>query len=724
VSTMITFQQFKTHSRFLTAPTAGAGRLVNRELSLLAFNERVLSLSLDPSVPLLERLRYLCIVSSNLDELFEIRVSSLKAKLKQQPSAAEPDGASAEESFNRISERAHALVAQQYDILNNSLLPQLAEKGVVIHFSSDFNPQQREWAHKYFMDEVLPVLTPIGLEPSHPFPRVLNKSLNFIVTLEGEDSYGRSSKLAVLQAPRILSRLTPVPKDVSGHAFGFMMLGSVVHNGVGELFPGMRVTGIYQFRVTRNSDLFVDDEEVTDLREALRGELSQRQFGDAVRLEVSDTMPEDVVHRLLSEHQLIEKDCYRVKGPVNLVRMMTIPDLIELPELKFPAFTAVYPSSLSAQEPFELIAKSDLLVHHPYESFSIVTDFIAAAARDPAVVAISMTIYRTGQTSEIMESLIAAARSGKEVTAVVELMARFDEETNISWASRLENVGAHVVFGVVGNKTHAKMCLVVRREKTGLKRYVHLGTGNYQPRTAKLYTDFGLFTADPMLCADVHEVFHQLTGLGKARPLRRLWQSPFTLHSQIMKAIRRETSIAKSGGRAVVIAKMNSLVEPEVIESLYKASQAGVKVDLIIRGVCMLRPGIKGLSDNIRVRSVIGRFLEHSRIFYFRNNGQDDLYLSSADWMDRNFFRRVEIAVPVLNRSLKQRVLREGFRVQLQASAQAWQMRPDGSYELKRPRGAASFGSASKRALSSQEQLQELICTMPAPKGQRKDKGK
>jgi polyphosphate kinase len=720
---MITFQQFKTHSRFLTAPTAGAGRLVNRELSLLAFNERVLSLSLDPSVPLLERLRYLCIVSSNLDELFEIRVSSLKAKLKQQPSAAEPDGASAEESFNRISERAHALVAQQYDILNNSLLPQLAEKDVVIHFSADFNPQQREWAHKYFMDEVLPVLTPIGLEPSHPFPRVLNKSLNFIVTLEGEDSYGRSSKLAVLQAPRILSRLTPVPKDVSGHAFGFMMLGSVVHNGVGELFPGMRVTGIYQFRVTRNSDLFVDDEEVTDLREALRGELSQRQFGDAVRLEVSDTMPEDVVHRLLSEHQLIEKDCYRVKGPVNLVRMMTIPDLIELPELKFPAFTAVYPSSFSAQEPFELIAKSDLLVHHPYESFSTVTDFIAAAARDPAVVAISMTIYRTGQTSEIMESLIAAARSGKEVTAVVELMARFDEETNISWASRLENVGAHVVFGVVGNKTHAKMCLVVRREKTGLKRYVHLGTGNYQPRTAKLYTDFGLFTADPMLCADAHEVFHQLTGLGKARPLRRLWQSPFTLHSQIMKAIRRETSIAKAGGRAVVIAKMNSLVEPEVIESLYKASQAGVKVDLIIRGVCMLRPGIKGLSDNIRVRSVIGRFLEHSRIFYFRNNGEDDLYLSSADWMDRNFFRRVEIAVPVLNRSLKQRVLREGFRVHLQASAQAWQMRPDGSYELKRPRGASS-GSASKRALSSQEQLQELICTMPAPKGQRKDKGK
>ncbi|MGA0090234.1 MAG: polyphosphate kinase 1 [Burkholderiaceae bacterium] len=720
---MISFQQSKTQSRFLTAATAGESHFINRELSLLAFNERVLSLAMDPAVPLLERLRYVCIVSSNLDELFEIRVSGLKAKLKQQPTATEADGSTAEESFNKIAARAQQLVAQQYEVLNNSILPQLAERDVVLHFLADFSAQQREWAHKYFMEEVLPVLTPIGLEPSHPFPRVLNKSLNFIVTLEGDDSYGRSSKLAVLQAPRILSWVTPVPKDISGHRFGFMMLGSIVHNGVGELFPGMTVTGIYQFRVTRNSDLFVDDEEVTDLREALRGELSQRQFGDAVRLEVSDTMPEDVVHRLLSEHQLTEKDCYRVKGPVNLVRMMNIPDLIDMPELKFPAYTPVYPSSFSAQEPFELIAKSDLLVHHPYESFSTVTDFIAAAARDPAVVAISMTIYRTGQTSEIMESLITAARSGKEVTAVVELMARFDEETNISWASRLENVGAHVVFGVVGNKTHAKMCLVVRREKTGLKRYVHLGTGNYHPRTARLYTDFGLFTADPMLCADAHEVFHQLTGLGKARPLRKLWQSPFTLHSQIIKAIRREVGIAKSGGRALVIAKMNSLVEPEVIEALYKASQAGVKVDLIVRGVCMLRPGIKGLSDNIRVRSVIGRFLEHSRIFYFRNNGADDLYLSSADWMDRNFFRRVEIAVPVLNRTLKQRVLREGFRVHLQPSAQAWQMRPDGSYELKRPRGSAGVGTA-KHALSSQEQLQELICASPMLKRPQKEKGK
>lgn len=723
MSIMISFQQSKTQSRFLTAATAGESHFINRELSLLAFNERVLSLAMDPAVPLLERLRYVCIVSSNLDELFEIRVSGLKAKLKQQPTAAEADGSTAEASFNKIAARAQQLVAQQYEVLNNSILPQLAERDVVLHFLADFSAQQREWAHKYFMEEVLPVLTPIGLEPSHPFPRVLNKSLNFIVTLEGDDSYGRSSKLAVLQAPRILSWVTPVPKDISGHRFGFMMLGSIVHNGVGELFPGMTVTGIYQFRVTRNSDLFVDDEEVTDLREALRGELSQRQFGDAVRLEVSDTMPEDVVHRLLSEHHLTEKDCYRVKGPVNLVRMMNIPDLIDMPELKFPAYTPVYPSSFSAQEPFELIAKSDLLVHHPYESFSTVTDFIAAAARDPAVVAISMTIYRTGQTSEIMESLITAARSGKEVTAVVELMARFDEETNISWASRLENVGAHVVFGVVGNKTHAKMCLVVRREKTGLKRYVHLGTGNYHPRTARLYTDFGLFTADPMLCADAHEVFHQLTGLGKARPLRKLWQSPFTLHSQIIKAIRREVGIAKSGGRALVIAKMNSLVEPEVIEALYKASQAGVKVDLIVRGVCMLRPGIKGLSDNIRVRSVIGRFLEHSRIFYFRNNGADDLYLSSADWMDRNFFRRVEIAVPVLNRALKQRVLREGFRVHLQPSAQAWQMRPDGSYELKRPRGSAG-ASTAKHAISSQEQLQELICASPMLKRPQKEKGK
>lgn len=687
---------------FSSEPLSGGDRYISRELSLLAFNERVLSMAQDPSIPLLERLRYVCIVSNNLDELFEIRVSGLKAKIRQGAGELlEPDGLSTLETLRRLSQRVQKLVHRQYIILNTELLPALAEHGVMVHFAASLSDEQKKWAHDYFLKEVLPVLTPIGLNPSHPFPRTLNKSLNFVVTLEGKDSFGRSSNLAVLQAPRILARIARVPERVSGYRHGFMMLGSVVQNSVHELFPGMQVTGIYQFRVTRNSDLFVDDEEVTDLREALKGELSQRQFGNAVRLEVSDTMPETVVQRLLQEHGLEEHDCYRVDGPVNLVRMMALPDLVEIGALKFDPIVPAYPKPLQSDHPFQAIQAGDILVHHPYESFSSVTDFIQTAARDPAVVAISMTIYRTGQTSELMESLIEAAKSGKEVTAVVELMARFDEETNINWASRLENVGAHVVFGVVGKKTHAKMCLVVRREKNGLKRYVHLGTGNYHPRTARLYTDFGLFTADPAMTADVHEVFHQLTGLGKARPMRRLWQSPFTLHANVMKAIKRESEIARKGGRGLIMAKMNSLVELEAIDALYEASAAGVQVDLIIRGVCMLRPGVPGLSENIRVRSTIGRFLEHSRIYYFRNDGADDVYLSSADWMDRNFFRRVEIAFPILDRALKRRVLQEGLKMHMTDNTSAWTMRSDGSYSVRRRQGA--------ERKACQERLQDLL---------------
>ncbi|MFZ9757448.1 MAG: polyphosphate kinase 1, partial [Burkholderiaceae bacterium] len=540
------------------------------------------------------------------------------------------------------------------------------------------------WAHQYFIKEVLPVLTPIGLDPSHPFPRTLNKSLNFIVELKGKDAFGRRGTVAVVQAPRILPRLIPVPPEVSGYPHGFMMLTSVVQDNVQELFPGMTVLGVHQFRVTRNSDLFVDDEEITDLRETLRGELSQRQFGDAVRIEVSEATPDHLLELLKREYRLEIQDCYRVNGPVNLVRLMSLPDLIHRPDLKFPAFMASYPKRLANENPFVEIAKGDVLVHHPYESFNAVTDFLQAAARDPAVVAINMTIYRTGQTSELMDSLILAAKSGKAVTVVVELMARFDEETNINWASKLEQVGAHVVFGVVGNKTHAKACLVVRREKTGLRRYAHLGTGNYHPGKARLYEDFGLFTADPQICSDVHEIFHQLTGLGQNKPTRKVWHSPFTLHANVMKAISQEIKFAKQGKRAHIMAKMNSLVELEVIEKLYAASQAGVKVDLIIRGICMLRPGLPGLSENIQVRSTIGRFLEHSRIFYFRHDGDEQVYLSSADWMDRNFFRRVELAFPVLNPTLKKRVIREGLRMHLTDTDSSWVMQPNGSYRLRR----------------------------------------
>jgi polyphosphate kinase len=664
-----------------------AERFLNRELSLLAFNERVLAMSEDPSVPSLERLKYICIVSSNLDELFEIRVAGIKAQLDSRPNNQQGDGFTPASSFQAISDRAHALVDRQYNILNQQIFPLLEEEGIRFHFAASLNAQQRQWAHEYFSREVLPVLTPIGLDPTHPFPRVLNKSLNFIIELTGTDAYGRDSGVAVVQAPRALPRLVAVPQAISGYPHGFMMLSSIVQGFVHELFPGMKVAGVHQFRVTRNSDLFVDDEEVTDLRAALKGELSQRHFGDAVRLEVSEGISDRMLNLLFHEFQLTATDCYGVGGPVNLVRLMQLPDLVDRPDLKFPHFAPRYPAQFLQTPIFQAIEKEDVLVHHPYDGFSAVGDFIRAAATDPAVVAIKQTIYRTGQTSELMESLVSAARSGKEVTVVVELMARFDEETNINWASRLEDAGAHVVFGVVGNKTHAKMCLVVRRETQGLRKYAHLGTGNYHPKTAKLYTDFGLFTANQDLCEDVHEVFQQLTGLGRANILKCLWQSPFTLHDRVLAAIAHEAEIAAAGKPARIIAKMNSLVEEEVIDALYKASQAGVKVDLIIRGVCVLRPKVPGLSENITVRSTIGRFLEHSRIFYFKNAGKDDLFLSSADWMDRNFFRRVELAFPILDKKLKRRVIEEGLKIHLRDNAQSWSMKADGSYTVRRVTG-------------------------------------
>ncbi|MFZ9346974.1 MAG: polyphosphate kinase 1 [Burkholderiaceae bacterium] len=662
-------------------------QFLNRELSLLAFNERVLAMAEDPSCPALEKLRYVCIVSSNLDELFEIRVAGIKAQLRSNPDLPHDDGYSAAQNYRAVCERAHALVDRQYAILNRQVFPLLQTHGIHFHLAADLNDAQRRWAHQYFSQEVLPVLTPIGLSPTHPFPRVLNKSLNFIVELEGQDSFGRDSGVAVVQAPRALPRLVAMPQQISGFEHGFMMLSSFVQCFVHELFPGMTVVGVHQFRVTRNSDLYVDDEEVTDLREALQGELSQRQFGDAVRLEVSEGISPAMLRLLRDEFELTDADCYRVHGPVNMVRLMQLPDLVDKPALKFAPFTPRYPNAFEHANLFEVLRQQDVLVHHPYDAFASVSDFIRKAATDPKVVAIKQTIYRTGQTSELMESLLTAARAGKEVTVVVELMARFDEETNINWASRLEQAGAHVVFGVVGNKTHAKMCLVVRRESQGMRRYAHLGTGNYHPRTAKLYTDFGLFTSHAEICADVHEVFQQLTGLGHAKPLKVLWQSPFTLHERAVAAIAREAAHAKAGRPARIIAKMNSLVERDVIRALYAASQAGVKIDLIVRGVCVLRPKVAGLSDNISVRSTIGRFLEHSRIFYFKNNGKDDVLLSSADWMDRNFFRRVELAFPILDKKLKQRVIREGLTVHLRDNALAWTMRPDGSYTIKRVTG-------------------------------------
>ena len=659
---------------------------LNRELGLLEFNRRVLAQAADDNVPLLERLRFLTIVSSNLDEFFEVRVAGLKEQVKAGVKESGPDGRGPAEVFELVSAQAHALVAEQYRLLNGVLLPAMAKEGVIFPKREEWSEPQRAWIRDYFMRELLPVLTPIGLDPAHPFPRVLNKSLNLAVELEGRDSFGRKSRAAIVQAPRALPRVIRLPADVAGAEYAFVFLSSILHAHVDELFSGMTVKGCYQFRVTRNSDLFVDEEEIKNMRIAIQGELLQRHFGDAVRLEVADNCPPAMGEFLLQQFGLSESDLYRVEGPVNLYRLREVTDRVERPELKYPPFQPAMPAALAGQRDiYAVLRKQDVLLHHPYESFMPVVEFIRTAVTDPRVIAIKQTVYRTGMDSELMEILIEAARRGKEVTVVVELMARFDEEANINWAARLEEVGAHVVYGVVGHKTHAKMALIVRREDgpqgTLLKRYAHLSTGNYHLRTTKQYTDFGLLTAAEDICAEVNEVFKQLTGLGRSTRMKHLWLSPFTLHKRVVAAVRNEARIAKEGRPARLIAKMNALLEPELIEELYAASQAGVKIDLIVRGVCALRPGVQGLSENVTVRSIVGRFLEHSRVFCFHNDGADDVFLSSADWMDRNFFRRIELAFPVRDAALKARVIREGLQAYLDDPGQAWVMNAEGGYE-------------------------------------------
>ncbi|MDR0234097.1 MAG: polyphosphate kinase 1 [Zoogloeaceae bacterium] len=671
---------------------------LNRELSFLAFNRRVMAQAQDLKIPLLERLRYLCIVSSNLDEFFEIRAAGLKEQIRMRTSRLTTDGRTPQEVFRLVGLEAHALVEAQYRIFNQEILPALADEGIQFIRRSLWTDEQRAWIHDYFDREVIPVLTPLGLDPSHPFPRILNKSLNFVVELHGKDAFGRHSNAAIVQAPRLLPRIVPLPKELADCPYGFVFLSSILHEFVGNLFSGMDVLGCYQFRVTRNSDLFIDDEEATNLRIKLQGELSHRHFGDAVRLEIADNCSPTMANFLLSQIGLKEEDLYRCNGPVNLVRLAQTIDWVDRPDLKFPAYTPKLPARLEATPNlFAAIRQGDILLHHPYQPFSPVIDLLRSAATDPEVAAIKMTVYRTGTDSVLMQSLIRAAQNGKEVTVVVELMARFDEEANIGWANQLEEAGAHVVYGVVGYKVHAKALLIVRREEGRLRRYVHLGTGNYHPNTARLYCDFGLMTANEELGQDVAEVFKQLTGLGKARALKHIWQAPFTLHTSIIAHIRAEMEEAGAGRKGRIIAKMNSLLEPEVIHALYEASKAGVKIDLITRGVCALRPGVPGLSENIRVRSVIGRFLEHHRVFYFYAGGEEKLYLSSADWMERNFFRRIELAFPLLDPALKKRVMQEGLRVYLTDNSQAWEMRADGQYARKQ--------SGKNKAKSAQREL-------------------
>ncbi|MFA9459963.1 polyphosphate kinase 1 [Thiohalorhabdus methylotrophus] len=673
---------------------------INRLLSLLAFNRRVLEQAKDPATPLLERLKFLCISSTNLDEFFEIRVAGLKQRIELGVTQVGPDNRTPAEVMDAISSEAHELVEEQYRVLNEVLVPALEGEGIRFIRRGSWTGEQRSWLHRYFREKLLPILSPLGLDPAHPFPRILNKSLNFIVSLQGRDAFGRSGGVAVVQAPRALPRLIQLPSDETGSgAYDFVFLSSIIHAFVDELFPGMTVTGCYQFRVTRNSDLFVDEEEIDDLRRALEGELPQRRYGAGVRLEVADNCPDDMGDYLLEEFHLGREDFYRVNGPVNLNRLLAIPDLVNRPDLKYTGFTPGLPQPIAYQpDLFAVLREQDILLHHPFESFTPVVDFLRQAAKDPHVLAIKQTLYRTGPESAVVDALVQAARAGKEVTVVVELRARFDEEANIALANRLQEAGAHVVYGVVGYKTHAKMILVVRREGGRLRQYVHLGTGNYHPRTARLYTDYGLFTTDPGIGEDVHKVFLQLTSLGRASDLQSLLQSPFTLHDAMREKVQRERDNAEAGQPGRIIIKVNSLVEPKLIRDLYAASMAGVQIDLVVRGMCCLRPGVEGISENIRVRSVVGRFLEHTRIYYFENGGSPELYGSSADWMERNFFRRVEVAFPIRDPRLRIRLLRE-LDAYLRDNTQAWLLDSDGQYRRAEPAAGEAPFSAQQALL-------------------------
>jgi len=659
---------------------------LNRELSLLEFDRRVLELAADPAVPLLERLRFLCISSSNLDEFFEIRVSGLKQQAAFGVEQPGPDGQSAQETLKRIALDAHALVAEQYRLLNETLIPELRQQGISFVRRTHWNEKQAEWVKHYFHHELQPVLTPMSLDPAHPFPRVLNKSLNFIVSLTGKDAFGRNSGVAVVQAPRLLPRLIALPRAPAQGAYDFVFLSSIIHAHVGDLFPGMQVTGCFQFRLTRNSELFVNEEEVDDLLRALEGELLLRRYGEAVRLELADNCTPEMTQYLLDQFGLTPDDLYQMPGPVNLHRLLAVYEMVERPDLKYRPFTPGLPKPLSLNcDMFEAMKSGDVLLQHPFESFTPVVDFLRQAASDPQVLAIKQTLYRAGADSPLVELLVDAARAGKEVTVVVELRARFDEAANINLANRLTDAGAHVLYGVVGYKTHAKMLLVVRREGRRLQRYAHLGTGNYHPGTARAYSDYSLLTCDKEITEDVHKLFHQLTGLGREIKLKKLLHSPFTLHKTLLRLIARETEHAKQGLPARIIAKMNALSEPQIIRALYEASQAGVKADLIVRGVCCLRPGVAGVSENIQVRSVVGRFLEHSRVCYFHNAGDPLMYCASADWMNRNLLRRVETCFPIEDPALRARILEQGLLPYLEDNTQTWLLQSDGGYKRIKP---------------------------------------
>jgi polyphosphate kinase len=705
--------------RARSLPTAAAMKAppsspINRELSLLAFNRRVLALAADPGVPLLERLRFLCILSSNLDEFFEIRVAGLKELLRAKIAPSGMTLQDARALVAQIGDEARTMIADQYRLLNVEVLPALARKGVRLVRRTEFTAAERKWATRYFEREVRPLLTPIGLDPAHPFPQVVNKSLNFVIELAGHDAFGREGGIAIVKAPRVVPRVIKLPPEVAGDDHAFVMLSSVIHAHLHELFAGRDVVNYSQFRVTRDADLWIDEEEVKNLRQALQGELPQRQFGSAVRLEVAAECPDRLARFLLQQFELTDADLYRCDGPVNLARLASLIDEVDVESLKYRPFVPGLPDRLRKESDIlAAIRAHDILLHHPYQSFEPVVEFIRRAADDPDVVAVKQTVYRTGVNSLLMEALVEAARRGKEVTVVVELMARFDEEANINWAERLEQAGAQVVYGVFGLKTHAKLALLIRRErdsrgKTRLVPYAHLGTGNYHPRTTRLYTDFGLLTADPAICRDVNEVFAHVTSLARAGRLGRLLLAPFTMHRRVLEMIRRETRHAREGKPARIVAKMNALLEEGVVNALIEASQAGVHIDLIVRGACALRPGVPGLTDNIRVRSILGRFLEHHRVWFFANAGDPDVWLASADWMGRNLFKRIEVAFPVRDPALRKRVIDEGLMRYLADNRDAWTLAADGAWKKVTPRGRAPRRSAQSELLALMREADDI----------------
>jgi len=677
---------------------------LNRELAQLEFNFRVLAQAQDPTMPLLERMRYLCISISNLDEFFEVQVAILRHHVAFGDALAGPDGLPPSELLTRIRARVLELVGLQYNFWNDTLLPELEREGIRFIARDKWTLKQQRWLQGYFQNEVLPVLSPLGLDPAHPFPRILNKSLNFAVSLEGKDAFGREGHMALVRAPRSLPRIVRLPDEVAERPYDFVFLSSILHQFVDELFAGMRVTGAYQFRVTRNSELFVDEDDVENLALALRDELRGRGYAKASRLEIADTCPKPVSEYLMQNFELGESEIYRCAGPVNLHRITTIYDQVDRADLKFPKYTPRLAAAVKAERNlFEAIGEHDILLHHPFESFGAVIELIKQASLDPDVLAIKQTLYRTGNDSPLVTLLVDAARAGKDVTVVIELRARFDEEANIQLANRLQEAGVQVVYGVVGFKTHAKVLLIVRREQRVLRRYVHLSTGNYHQVTSRLYTDFGLMTADKDIGEDAHKLFQQLSGLGPQIRLKRLLQSPFTLHKGLMSKIEREIAHAEAGRPARIIAKMNALNEISVVEILYKASMAGVQIDLIIRGACTLKPGVPGISDNIRVRSIVGRFLEHSRVYWFGNGGDPEIFCSSADWMERNLLRRIEVCFPILDPALSKRVYDEALANYLADNTQAWRLLADGHYERLTP--------GSERPHCAQYALIEKICS-------------